>query len=127
MVLNIGSSILVAFTLVGVGGHLLTEPTVFVGGQRVDVDGSTAPTPSPDAAPSSPPRDIYYLMVEDHGAPRTLEQYLDVPDTGLMDWLEGAGFEVLRETRSNYGRTPLSVASQMNMTVPRRACRRARP
>ena len=116
MVLNIGSAILVALTLVGVGDHLLTEPTVFVGGQRVDVDGSTAPTPVPDAVPGSPPRDIYYLMLEDHGAPRTLEQYLDVPDTGFMDWLEGSGFEVLRETRSNYGRTPLSVASQMNMT-----------
>jgi len=115
-VLNVGSAILVAFTLVGVGGHVLTEPGVFVGGQRLDVEGSTAPTPSPDAASSSPPRDIYYLVVEDHGAPRTLEQYLDVPDTGFMDWLEGAGFAVLRETRSNYGRTPLSVASQMNMT-----------
>jgi hypothetical protein len=115
-VLNIGSAILVAFTLVGVGGHLLTEPAVFVGGQRVDAEGSTAPASSPDAANSGLPRDIYYLMVEDHGAPRTLEQYLDVPDTGLMDWLERAGFDVLRETRSNYGRTPLSLASQMNLT-----------
>ena len=115
-VLNVASVILVALALVGVGDHLLTEPAVFVGGQRVDVDGSTPPRRDPDAASGSPPRDIYYLMVEDHGAPRTLEQYLDVPDTGFMDWLEGAGFDVLRETRSNYGRTPLSVASQMNMT-----------
>jgi hypothetical protein len=116
MVLNIGSAILVVLTLMGVGADLVTAPTAFVGGQRVDVDGSTAPTPVPEALPGSPPRDIYYLMVEDHGAPRTLEEYLDIPDSGLMDWLEGAGFEVLRETRSNYGRTPLSVASQMNMT-----------
>ncbi len=115
-VLNVGSLILVAFTLVGVGGHLLTEPGVFVGGQRVDVDGAPSPRASADAPSGTGPRDIYYFILDGYGAPRALDEHLDVPDTGFMDWLEASGFTVLRETRSNYGRTPLSLASSLNMT-----------
>lgn len=112
--LNIGSAILVAFTLVGIGGHLLSEPATFVGGQRLD--GQASPSPNPGAAPGAKPRDIYYIILDAYGAPRALDQYLDVPDEGFVDWLEDAGFDVLRETRSNYARTPLSLASSMNMT-----------
>ena len=114
IVLNVGSAILVAMTLVGIGRHLLTEPATFVGGQRLD--GETAPSLTSNAALGAAPRDIYYIILDGYGAPRSLDQYLDVPDGGLMDWLEDAGFEVLRETRSNYGRTPLSLASSMNLT-----------
>ena len=114
IVLNVGSAILVAITLVGIGGHLLSEPATSVGGQGLD--GETSPSPNPSAVPGARPRDIYYFILDAYGAPRALNQYLDVPDEGFMDWLEDAGFEVLRETRSNYARTPLSLASSMNMT-----------
>ena len=113
-VLNVGSAILVAITLVGIGGHLLNEPATGVGGQRPD--GETSASPNPSAAPGARQRDIYYFILDAYGAPRALDQYMDVPDGGFMDWLEDAGFEVLRETRSNYGRTPMSLASSMNMT-----------
>lgn len=108
-VLNGASALLVALALATIGWHVVTEPALYVGGQRVEA--------SLPPAPSAPPRDIYYLIVEDHGAPRTLSQYLDVPDDdGFYHWLADQGFDVLRETRSNYGRTPLSMASSMNMT-----------
>ena len=114
IVLNAGSAILVAITLVGIGGHLLRETTAPGGDQQPN--GGTSPSPNPGAEPGARPRDIYYFILDAYGAPRALNQYLEVPDEGFMDWLEGAGFEVLRETRSNYGRTPLSLASSMNMT-----------
>ena len=93
---------------------LLNAPATSVGGQPTA--GETSPSPDPSAAPRARPRDIYYFILDAYGAPRANDQYLDVPDEGFMDWLEDAGFEVLRETRSNYGRTPLSLASSMNMT-----------
>ena len=113
-VLNVGSAVLVALTLTGIGAHLLSEPATFVAGQRLDL-GTPAPS-GPSAAGADKPRDIYYFILDAYGSPRALEQHLDVPDGGFTDWLEDAGFEVLRETRSNYGRTPLSLASSMNMT-----------
>ena len=111
--LNIVSGILVAFALASVAEHVLTEPDLWVGGQQVAAAGSEATPPPP--RDGAQPRDIYYLMVEDYGAPRNLIEHLDVPDDGIYDWLADAGFTVLRDTRSNYGRTPLSVASSMNM------------
>ncbi|HEX2766928.1 MAG TPA: hypothetical protein VHR55_09875 [Candidatus Limnocylindria bacterium] len=110
--LNVGSGLLVAFTLVGVGATLVTNPPTIVGGQGIDLPSPTAGS----GDPSAPQRDIYYFILDGYGSPRSLEQYLDVPDGGLTDWLESAGFDVLRETRSNYARTPLSLSSSLNMT-----------
>lgn len=108
--LNTASALLVALAFTTIGWHAITEPALYVGGQRVVASAPAAPS-------GAPLRDIYYLIVEDHGAPRTLSQYLDVPDDdGFYDWLADQGFDVLRDTRSNYGRTPLSMASSMNMT-----------
>jgi hypothetical protein len=108
--LNVVSALLVGLALTTIGWHLITEPALYVGGQRVEASAPPAPS-------GAPRRDVYYLIVEDHGAPRTLSQYLDVPDDdGFYDWLADQGFDLLRETRSNYGRTPLSMASSMNMT-----------
>ena len=114
-VLNLGAAILVGLTLVGIGRHVLSDPATFVGGQRVEVARSAAPAAGP-GAPGTPQRDIYYFILDGYGSPRALDQYLDVPESGLLDWLESAGFTVLRETRSNYARTPLSLASSLNMT-----------
>ena len=61
-------------------------------------------------------RDIYYLVVEDWGGPRPLTDYLDMPRSDLYNWLADEGFTVLEDTRSNYGRILLSLASSLNMT-----------
>jgi hypothetical protein len=82
---------------------------------------SSPPTATAAAAPSRVPvptdaRDIYYIVVEDYGSRHTVLDTLGVPDTGQFDWLAAQGFHVMPETRSNYGRTPLSLASSLNMT-----------
>ena len=112
-VLNIGSALLVAFTLTAIGGYVVGDTGDFVGGQRLDLEDR--PSPNPSASPGARPRDIYYIILDFYGTPRAVDQYLDVPDEGFVDWLEDAGFDVLRETRSNYGHTPLSLASSLNM------------
>lgn len=113
-VMNIGSAVLVGFTVVGIGGYIVNEPGAFLGGQPVDVDGSGAPTESPDGTPGTPPRDIYYFVLDGYGAPRAVDQYLDVQPR-LMDSLEASGFSVLHETHSNYRSTVLSLSSTLNM------------
>jgi hypothetical protein len=75
---------------------------------------SDRPRPSP--TPGAADRDIYFIVVEDYGSPRSIAQYLGVRDDGFFDWLAASGFTVLRDTTSNYGRTPLSMASMLNMT-----------
>ena len=115
--LNVASAGLIGFALVTILSQLPTTSGLYVGGQRLPIGGQSAgPTPDPSAGQTGATRDIYYLMVEDYGAPRQLSEYWDVPGSGFFDWLAGEGFSVLRDTRSNYGRTPLSVASSMNMT-----------
>jgi hypothetical protein len=76
-----------------------------------EAEAPSAPAPAPGDL-----RDIYYILVEDYGSRHTVHDTLGLPDTGQFEWLEAQGFHVLPETRSNYGRTPLSVASSLNMT-----------
>ena len=57
-VLNVGSAVLVAVTLVGIGGHLLSEPATSVGGQQtarrdLSVARSRVPRPEPGRATST--------------------------------------------------------------------------
>ncbi|MFL5770975.1 MAG: hypothetical protein ACJ765_12940 [Chloroflexota bacterium] len=74
----------------------------------------TSSASTPNAAPEQL-RDIYYIVVEDYGSRHTVLDTLGLPDTGQFEWLAAQGFHVLPETRSNYGRTPLSIASSLNM------------
>ncbi|HEX2194890.1 MAG TPA: hypothetical protein VHK63_08065 [Candidatus Limnocylindria bacterium] len=108
--LNVASAALVAVAATSIGASLFSQAEAVQEtpplGERVQPSaGSTA----------EPKRDIYYLMVEDYGSPRVMSQYLGLSDDGLFDWLEDAGFAVLRDTRANYGRTAHSIASSMNM------------
>jgi hypothetical protein len=111
---NLIAGVVVAFQLVTIVSGLAGRPP--------STAGAPAATASPTAAPSVRPptdagqRDVYYLVVEDYGSQRTIGQYLGIEDDGFFSWLTDKGFEVLPDTRSNYGRTPLSMASSLNMT-----------
>ena len=113
--LNAASALLVTVSLVPILSHVITEAPVYAGGQLIPARSGDPSAPVETPAEGEPLRDIYYLMVEDAGGPRTLREHLGMPDTDFYDWLQDQGFHVLDDTRSNYGRTPLSVASSMNM------------
>ena len=117
ILLNLISGVLVANSLVAIVTDEIAE---VARGDPPPAPRASAPTGG--AASRSPAtnvaglRDVYLIVVEDYGSPRTLAQYLDVHDDGFFGWLTGQGFAVLPSTTSNYGRTPLSMASLLNMT-----------
>jgi hypothetical protein len=113
--LNAVSALLVAVSLAPIVSHLGTDSTVYAGGQWLPTP-SGAGSSAAEPGGGGPMRDIYYLVVEDYGGPRALADYLDLPHSNLFDWLAEEGFTVLEDARSNYGRTPLSLASSLNMT-----------
>jgi hypothetical protein len=117
ILLNLVSAVLVANSVIAIAADEVAEIA------RGDQPPAPAQTAMVQTAASRSPatsatglRDVYLIVVEDYGSPRTLSQYLDVHDDGFFDWLTRSGFTVLPSTTSNYGRTPLSMASLLNMT-----------
>jgi hypothetical protein len=60
-------------------------------------------------------RDIYYIVVEDLGSPKTLADHFGLTDTHAFDWLTELGFQVPADSATNYGKTIHMLASTMNM------------
>lgn len=60
-------------------------------------------------------RDIYYLVFDRYGSQAALEAAYGVTDNDLPDWLREQGFIVAEDSRANYSRTTLSMASVLNM------------
>ena len=60
-------------------------------------------------------RDIYYIVVEDLGSPKTLVDHFGLIDTHAFDWLTELGFQVPADSATNYGKTIHMLASTMNM------------
>jgi hypothetical protein len=117
ILLNLVSALLVANSLVAIVTDEVAEiarsdqPAAPAASTAGGTSAGRSPAPSATGL-----RDVYLIVVEDYGSPRTLRQYLDVHDDGFFDWLTSSGFKVLPSTTSNYGRTPLSMASLLNMT-----------
>jgi hypothetical protein len=115
--LNLISAVLVVNTVVSITTEELAEASRSAGQPAPAAAATAQPSAAASAVTSAAGlRDVYLIVVEDYGGPRTLSQYLDVHDDGFFDWLTDSGFTVLPSTTSNYGRTPLSMASLLNMT-----------
>jgi hypothetical protein len=102
ILLNLVGGVLVANSLVAIVSDEVVE---IAHGDPPPAPAATATvgtsagrSPAPNAAGL---RDVYLIVVEDYGSPRTLAQYLDVHDDGFFDWLTGHGFTVLPSTTSN--------------------------
>jgi hypothetical protein len=61
------------------------------------------------------PPDIYYLIFDRYQGLDTLKQQHGFDNTSMIEWLEAKGFYVARESRANYGRTPMGISSALNM------------
>jgi hypothetical protein len=59
--------------------------------------------------------DIYYLIFDRYGARGPLRDLFGFDNSPFLDALEDKGFFVSDETRANYGKTNLSLASSLNM------------
>ena len=113
ILLNLVSAVLVANSLIAI---VTDEVAEIARGDQLPAPAATLTAGRTPATSATGLRDVYLIVVEDYGSPRTLGQYLDVHDDGFFDWLTERGFTVLPSTTSNYGRTPLSMASLLNMT-----------
>ena len=69
----------------------------------------------PVAATFGTTRDIYYIVVEDLGSPKTLTDHFGLTDSHAFDWLGELGFQVPERSATNYGKTIHMLASTMNM------------
>jgi hypothetical protein len=59
--------------------------------------------------------DIYYIIVDGYGRQDTLQQYYGFDNSVFIEYLEGKGFYVAKESTSNYRKTILSLTSSLNM------------
>jgi Sulfatase len=65
------------------------------------------------ARPSKP--DIYYIVLDRYGGPRTLERDFDFDNRPFLNLLRARGFYVADQARTNYPRTAQAVASTLDM------------
>ena len=76
----------------------------------------TSPARSQAAAvrrPSKP--DIYYIVLDRYGGPRTLKRDFNFDNQPFLDFLRSKGFFVADQARTNYPRTAQAVASTLDM------------
>jgi hypothetical protein len=59
--------------------------------------------------------DIYYIVPDEYGSARILEEYYGYDDGELVSFLRGKGFYVDPGAFTNYGDTTYSLASSMNL------------
>ncbi|HSK65886.1 MAG TPA: hypothetical protein VK888_03090, partial [Anaerolineales bacterium] len=59
--------------------------------------------------------DIYYIIVDGYGRQDTLQQYYGFDNSAFVEYLEGKGFYVAKESTSNYRKTILSLTSSLNL------------
>lgn len=121
MLANIVSIVLVANSSVRIAAYQLSNPDVATQGATPAATPAATPraVPSPVASPgpaAAGSRDIYYIVIEDYGSRRIIQEQLGRKDNEMLDWLSGHGFHVLPDTRTNYGRSAMAMAAALNMT-----------
>jgi hypothetical protein len=77
--------------------------------------GATPMLAVPTAAPAVDKPDIYYLVFDRYGDEATLRQH-GFDNAAFYAFLESRGFYLARDSRSNYVKTVLSLASSLNMS-----------
>ncbi|WP_254054153.1 hypothetical protein [Singulisphaera sp. GP187] len=68
------------------------------------------------ALPSRPARlpDIYFIILDAYARSDVMKELFDFDNEPFLHRLEKKGFFIARESRTNYGQTPLSLASTLN-------------
>jgi hypothetical protein len=79
--------------------------------------GSPSSSASPSASPSRPPTnpDIYYLVLDDYGGRRAMQDQLGFDNGPFVQALARRGFVVPEHPTTNYPRTSLSLATSFNL------------
>lgn len=79
------------------------------------VAGKPAGTPRPAQPASSEYPSIYYIILDRYASASTLAESYGFDNRDILNYLRAKGFYVAEESRSNYLKTALSLASSLNM------------
>jgi hypothetical protein len=72
----------------------------------------------------SPPRDIYYIILDRYTSAPVFHRYFDFENKDFLGFLHSNGFYIADHSRSNYIGTYLSLASSLNMRYLNTLCER---
>jgi hypothetical protein len=75
---------------------------------------ATQPLPLPGHVPAPPRRDVYLLVLDQYGSADVLAGSYGFDNQPFLDSLTALGLTVTRGAHSNYGWTPLSLASMLS-------------
>src|SRR5579875_538103 len=109
--LNQLSVFLLVLELMVIGGHELKD--IVQNRPRLNAIIAEELNLVPAAVPTRP--DVYYIILDEMAGPRSLKELFAYDDSGFIDALRKRRFYVPAESRSNYVRTLLSLASSLNM------------
>ena len=86
-------------------------------GLRLPVGPSPFSTPALETSVSGPVElpDIYYIILDGYAREDILRDRYGIDESAFLTSLEGMGFSVASESRSNYAQTALSLASSLNL------------
>jgi hypothetical protein len=111
VVLNLVSIILVAALLVRIGVYEFRASSGMSAAGRSEIeDLSSVETACSDSLP-----DIYYIIMDRYPSQSTLQDVYGFDNSEFMGFLRSRGFYVATESRCNYARTDMSLASSLNM------------
>jgi hypothetical protein len=102
-----------------IGFALLAVPLYQISAHEITLLTSQArreqPAQDQPVSPGASQPDVYYIILDAYARDDVLLEEFGYDNTPFLQALEDRGFEIPRCTRSNYGRTYLSVSSSLNM------------
>lgn len=110
-ILNLVSLVLVLMPLATIATYPLRGGIVWGWARAAE---PSAPLARSIAKPAKLP-DIYYIILDRYAREDTLRSSYDYDNREFLDFLRARGFYVAGQSRSNYMKTPLSLASSLNM------------
>ena len=109
-IVNVAGFVLVAIPLGGIGIHEWTIPWGRVQNSRY-AEINTIDLENAERLP-----DIYYIVLDRYASSEVLKEFYDFDNIEFVNYLDGKGFYVARDSTSNYLTTAHSLASSLNMT-----------
>jgi len=106
---SLGAVILVSFNVGVISLNNIGQSAPQVSQSQI----SNVPIPLINGVDELP--DIYYIILDEYGRADVLNTVHGFDNTEFVEFLEGKGFFVASESRTNYPRTQLSLASSLNM------------
>jgi hypothetical protein len=109
--LNLVAAVLVLLNAVPIAIHQFTPAS-----QAAGTSNGPLLLPGIDASAAGERRDVYYIILDRYANVKTLDEQFSFDDAPFLDFLQGEGFYVARDSLANYPKTTHSLASTLNMT-----------